>query len=88
MHVTKIHKFGEYRSPNLCKECGSKGSNVIEIEEHQQNHKDLGAKKPSGTDKSYGIIIIYDNNIEVEDDSDNDEDWITSKEDENLLNKD
>ena len=45
-------------------------------------------KKPNGTDKSYGIIIISDDNIEVDDDSDKDEDWTTSKEDENLLRKD
>ena len=28
---------------------------------------------------SYGINIIYDKNIEGDDDSDKDEDWITSK---------
>ena len=44
--------------------------------------------KPNVTDKSYGIIIISDDNIEVDDDSDKNEDWTTSKEDENLLRKD
>ena len=79
MHVTRVHKFGEYWNPYPCEECGFKGSDVIKIEEHQQNHKYLGTKKPNGTDKSYGIIIIYDDNIEVDDDSDKYEDWITSK---------
>ena len=30
-----------------CEECGFNGSDVIEIEEHQQNQKDLGTKKPA-----------------------------------------
>ena len=47
MHVTRVHKFGEYWNPYHCEECGFNGSDVIEIEEHQQNHKDLGTKKPA-----------------------------------------
>ena len=43
-HVTTVHKFGEYWNPYPCEECGFKGSNVVDIEEHQQNHKDLGTK--------------------------------------------
>ena len=45
-------------------------------------------KKPNGTNKSYGIIIISDYDIEVDDDSDKYEDLTTSKEDQNMLRKD
>ena len=38
MHVTRVHKFGEYWNPYHCEECGFNGSDVIEIKEHQQNH--------------------------------------------------
>ena len=88
MHVTRVHKFCEYWNPYPCEECGFKGSDVMEIEEHQQNHKDLGTKKLKGTDMSCGIIIISDGNVEVDDDSDKDEYCTTSKEDEKLLRKD
>ena len=71
MHVTRVHKFGEYWNLFPCEECGFNGSNVIEIKEHQQNHKYLGTQKPNGTEKSYGIIIISEDDIEVDDDSDN-----------------
>ena len=87
-HTTRVHEFGEYWNPYPCEECGFNGSNVIENKEHQQNHKYLGTQKPNGTDKSYGIIIISDDNIEVYGDSAKDEDWTTSKEDKNLLRKD
>ena len=72
MLVTRVHKFGEYWNPYHCEECGFNGSDVIEIEKHEQNHKDLGTKKPNGTDKSFGLIIISNNKIEVDDNSDKD----------------
>ena len=39
MHVTRVHAFVKYWNPYPCEECGFKGSNVIEIKMHQQNHK-------------------------------------------------
>ena len=71
-----------------CEECGFQGGDVNEIEEHQQNHKDLGTKISNITNKSYDNILITDGDLEVDDDSDEDEDWTRSKEDENLLRED
>ena len=60
-----------------CEECGFRGDDVRDIEEHRQNHKDVG------TNPNYQRL-----HKDLEDDSDEDEDWTKSKEGDILLQED
>ena len=60
-----------------CEECGFRGDDVRDMEENQQNHKDLW------TNQTYQRL-----HKDLEDDCDEDEDWTKSKERELLLQED
>ena len=60
-----------------CEECGFRGDDFRDIEEHQQNRKRFG------TNQNYQRL-----HKDLEDNSNEDEDWTKSKEGEMLLQED
>jgi uncharacterized C2H2 Zn-finger protein len=74
IHTSRVHRYGEYCTMYPCEECGFRGDDVRDIEEHRQNHKDVG------TNPTYQRL-----HKDLEDDSDEDEDLTKSKEREMIL---
>ena len=69
IHTSKVHIYGEYCKMYPFEECGFRGDDFRDIEEHQQIHNELG------TNQTYQRL-----HKELKDDSDEDEDWTKSKE--------
>ena len=72
-----VHEYKEYYNLYPCEDCGFMGGDATEIEEHSRNHR------KANTEKSYGNFYISNGDIVVDENSDADKDWETTKEDEN-----
>ena len=88
-HKTRVHEYGEFYNLYPCKECGFMGGDATEIEEHSRNHRQYRTKTvKANTEKSNENFNISHGDIVVDNDSDADEDWEQTKEDEKLLQDD
>ena len=87
-HNIKVHEYGEYYNLYKCGDCGFMGGEPTEIEE-QLNHRIYRTKRvKANSGKSYENLNISNGDVVVDDDSDADEDWEKTKEDEKLLQDD